>query len=384
MPHTVIAIVACQGRRAQETFDDGIIDMADIDEYEVFNLDLAIDMPANTPPGRTLTIEELHARPGFIIAVQVFVEIIDSGSPNQLVVIRDRDCDRNAPAFATIVCAVLNAIVKGPDDRSYNCAAHLLAGDYDTINDQFAIARDWANAPGFMNTRVTTIDRSHLPGYTACIHSTMARANFTGVWDWVDFVCVIRRGLGDDRFRGPAAMHGVPADHAPDSPLMRYERERSRSQRATSTLVVSRGRRVGPASTYVLPSDRPSQSDVAADELLALMPSNTPLEPWQSVSTDTDIAAVWRGIVIDHGVDDTAQYELFLLAQSSIAGRQYACRIISQVVGWSARRTQLRNPSAWVHARVEEAFERLSPFQTDDTPMQRTGRNRNRRGRGAR
>jgi hypothetical protein len=71
----------------------------------------------------------------------------------------------------------------------------------------------------------------------------------------------------------------------------------------------------------------------------------------------------WKEILDQHGVDESAQHELFLLAQFNAEGACHANQCIAVLIKkvsdsfswWNGGQTGLGNPSAFVHANVRKA-----------------------------
>jgi len=73
---------------------------------------------------------------------------------------------------------------------------------------------------------------------------------------------------------------------------------------------------------------------------------------WQTLKFDVKS---WVPTLIEHGVDEWAQKELFLLAQLGEAGAQQANSIISKIIKKHLDGVTLRKPGAFVHAAVQSA-----------------------------
>ena len=369
-----IAIVTCNSRQSQLIFDDEIAQSPALSVHDgtdriVFDLDRFIDVQDQWPAIGQLSMSGLHAQPGFIGSVQALVRCIEQCTNNVLIVVRDDAGKLNAPAFVSIAAAVLNTLTDERGVRRYNCALQLLDGEKTAVIDMWARAMDWANASDSVMPRVSTAYRSSLPGYTECATDYnaggLSLTNFAGLWDWVD--------------------DGAPIDNAIDSagsadaPSAPRTRSRSRSRRLTSAHMRTRHIRVSPYLSVVQPRVHQSTATLfeGAHELAA----------FQRVGTDIDIAVAWRDILIDNGVDDLGQCDLFALAQSSDAGRQCACHIMVQVFGHIVADRRMRNPSAFVHVSVCRAFRAIAPPGTQPTNAHRSSRGRRmgtsrRRGRG--
>ena len=69
---------------------------------------------------------------------------------------------------------------------------------------------------------------------------------------------------------------------------------------------------------------------------------------------------MWLGVLIEAGIDTTAQQELFALGQHSREGYELANDIVGKLFKKRSDRTQLRSASAFVHNCVRGARRRLS------------------------
>ena len=77
-----------------------------------------------------------------------------------------------------------------------------------------------------------------------------------------------------------------------------------------------------------------------------------PAPKWKSLEFDIE---AWDATLNELKVDDTAQQELYLLAQYSGRGAQMANHVLSKVLKKIADGDQVRNWSAFVHSCVKSA-----------------------------
>jgi hypothetical protein len=81
-----------------------------------------------------------------------------------------------------------------------------------------------------------------------------------------------------------------------------------------------------------------------------------PTPKWKSLEFDIE---AWDATLTELKVDDTAQQELYLLAQYSNRGAQMANHVLSKVLKKIADGDQVRNWSAFVHSCVKSARHEL-------------------------
>ena len=74
-----------------------------------------------------------------------------------------------------------------------------------------------------------------------------------------------------------------------------------------------------------------AESDEAYADESAEVEVSERMPPWANISTDSDMAACWKQVLDEHGVDEPSQHGLYALAQSSEWGRRAAFGIMSKL-----------------------------------------------------
>ena len=351
MMATPIAIAVCGGPQAERIL------ISRYSRFKWFKMaDTLVDR--TSPVGVTpMDLLALFACPSFNRTMEAFVTFVIGECGNDATIVVDDDERRlNGRSFIDIASEVLNTFVGDDGNRLYNCKPFCFQCSDDSIPfiDQLDAATTWVRSPYCIQEQVFTDNRKLLIGYLAVSHgrvgrgSRTAKSHFKLLWDWVDGVEA--EATSDDGELSPRQSlddelnHGLHPDYR------------------------------------ALPSS-PQLSELAHEPVGGDRPS--PIEEYQfreymRIGTDVDIAQAWSRILYAETIDDEAQRNLFLLAQSSDAGRARAMKIMWCVFTRHIKNTLIKNPSAFVMRSVQNAFDQIVPNVAPSTPS--AGANAPRRG----
>ena len=82
-----------------------------------------------------------------------------------------------------------------------------------------------------------------------------------------------------------------------------------------------------------------------------------PAQPWE---TDRQFTVdMWRAVLLEHGVDNLAMQEIFLLAQMGDQGRRAANNVVAKLLKARADHRLIANPSAFMHSSCRAARHQL-------------------------
>ena len=287
-----------------------------------------------SPAGDPMTILAIYSQPAFSKLVRKYtgklLERADDNDPTQLIHAECRTGHHRAATFGLTMVDVLNSIEDGEGNRRFNAQLFPLLNytKPSAICNQIDSAVQWTQRsnPHIMPGGADR-DRKSLFGYAACAQREAAEKHFGEIWDHVDAINDIARQTAERRVRSRSPRR---------RPSIRYGASASSSDR--------------PHRPVQLPLHVPPPADASTDEL----------PPWANISVESDMAASWKDVLDDYGVDSASQHGLYALAQSSSWGRQAAFGVMFKLWKRAYDGDRLQNPSAFVWKAVRNKWDECS------------------------